>query len=103
MAPCCANALDLHPVVRRRSFYVGSAHDLDARLAQHAIGSADAYTAKRRPITLVWALESDRVDEAWALERKIKGWRRDKRIALIEGCLTDLPRLSRSGSHSESA
>jgi len=33
------------------------------------------------------------------LERKIKGWRRAKRIALIEGRFADLPGLSVSGSH----
>ena len=67
------------------SFYVGSTHDLDERLAQHAAGIGDAYTASRRPIELAYAAEFDRVDEAWAMERRIKGWRRDKRIALIEG------------------
>ena len=81
------------------SFYVGSAHNLDYRLGQHAMGSADAYTSKRRPVTVVWSLECAWVDEAWALERKIKGWRREKRVALIEGRLADLPGLSRSGPH----
>ena len=81
------------------SFYVGSARDLDNRMTQHAIGTADAYTESRRPVTLVWAHESERIDEAYGLERKIKGWRRDKRIALIEGRFADLPGLSASGSH----
>ena len=81
------------------SFYVGSARDLDARMTQHALGTDGSYTATRRPVELVWALESERVDEAHGLERKIKGWRREKRIALIEGRFVDLPRLSRSGPH----
>lgn len=33
------------------------------------------------------------------LERKIKGWRREKMIALIEGRYRDLPQLSLTGSH----
>src|ERR1700712_1795784 len=81
------------------SFYVGSARDLDNRMTQHAAGTADSYTESRRPVTLVWAHESERIDEAYVLERKIKGWRREKRIALIEGRFADLPGLSSSGSH----
>lgn len=81
------------------SYYVGSARDLDGRMTQHAIGTAGSYTARRRPVELVWALESERIDEAHVLERKIKGWRREKREALIEGRFADLPGLSRAGSH----
>jgi predicted GIY-YIG superfamily endonuclease len=36
---------------------------------------------------------------AYVLEHKIKGWRREKKLALISGRYNDLPRLSRSGSH----
>ena len=68
-------------------------------MGQHAVGTAGAYTSTRRPVVLVWAHESERVDEAYLLERKIKGWRRAKRIALIEGRFADLPGLSTSGSH----
>ena len=81
------------------SYYVGSTRNLDARLAQHAMGTVDAYTEQRRPLTLAWAQEYERVDEAWAMERRIKGWRRQKREALIEGRFDALPGLSTSGSH----
>jgi putative endonuclease len=83
------------------SLYVGSARDLDERMTQHSIGTAGSYTATRRPVALAWALESERIDEAYALERKIKGWRRAKRLALIEGRFADLPALSSSGSHQD--
>jgi putative endonuclease len=81
------------------SFYVGSARDLESRLQQHAIGSADAYTSSRRSIALAWAQECEHIEDAYVLEHKIKGWRREKKLALISGRYTDLPRLSRSGSH----
>jgi len=81
------------------SFYVGSTRNLDGRMTQHGIGAADAYTKTRRPVTLVWAQECERVDEAFALEHKIKGWRRAKKEALIEGRYCDLPALSKTGSH----
>lgn len=81
------------------SFYVGSARDLEQRVLQHAAGVVKGYTSTRRPVELVWALETERIDDAAALERQIKGWRRTKRLALIEGRLDDLPALSRAGSH----
>jgi putative endonuclease len=81
------------------SFYVGSARDLESRLQQHAIGGVDAYTRTRRPVALVWAQECEHVEDAYLLERKIKGWRREKKLALISGRYLDLPQLSRSRSH----
>jgi putative endonuclease len=81
------------------SFYLGSARDLEYRLQQHAIGCVDAYTETRRPVSLAWAQECEHIEDAYVLEHKIQGWRREKKIALIEGRFGDLPRLSRAGSH----
>ena len=78
------------------SFYVGCARNLEQRAAEHDAGVVAGYTQRHRPVELVWAHESERVDGAWALERQIKGWSRAKRVALIEGRFGDLPRLSRS-------
>jgi putative endonuclease len=44
----------------------------------------------------VWAHECERVDEAFALEKRIQGWSRAKREALIRGDYEALPGLSRS-------
>lgn len=76
--------------------YVGSTKDLEGRVEQHASGRGARYTSKRRPVSLVWAFETDRVDEAWALERQIHGWSRAKREALIAGQFEDLHGLSGS-------
>jgi putative endonuclease len=76
------------------SFYVGSARDLDQRMEQHAQGATDSFTAKRLPVGLVWYEQFDRIDDAFVAERKIKGWRREKKQALIEGRFRDLPALS---------
>jgi len=77
------------------SYYAGSARDLDVRMADHASGHGAEYTAKRLPVRLVWAEEFERVDDAWALERRIHGWSRAKKEALIDGRFDDLPTLSR--------
>jgi putative endonuclease len=76
------------------SFYVGSTVDLERRVSQHDLGEGAAYTRRRRPVRLVWAAQFARVDDAYAFEKQVQGWRRDKRIALIEGRYDDLPALA---------
>lgn len=77
------------------SYYVGSTRDLARRLEQHASGLGARYTSQRLPVVLVWAAEFDRVDDAYATEKKIQGWSRAKREALIAGDYDALPALSR--------
>ncbi|HEX2555969.1 MAG TPA: GIY-YIG nuclease family protein [Microvirga sp.] len=81
------------------SYYVGTsrAEDLDTRVSQHQQGTFGGYTAKRRPVTLVYSSHFDRIDEAIASERQIKGWARAKKEALIRGDFEALPGLSRRG------
>lgn len=80
------------------SFYAGSTTALELRLSEHQQGLGAEYTRRRRPVRLVWAAEFARVDEAFAMEKRIQGWGRRKRIALIEGRLGDLPSLSKRGA-----
>ncbi len=77
------------------SFYVGSTRDLERRVFEHNEGLGAAYTKRRRPVRLVWAAEFERIDAAYGYEKMIQGWRREKRIALIEGREADLPELAR--------
>ncbi|MCE4025466.1 GIY-YIG nuclease family protein [Microbacterium sp. Au-Mic1] len=69
------------------TFYAGSTNDLERRLAQHVAGEGAAYTRRRLPVTLVWHLECERVDEAFAWEKRIQGWSHAKRAAFIAGGL----------------
>ena len=68
-----------------KSFYVGSAtgDDLAIRINQHNQGYFPGYTFSRRPVELVWSQHFDRVTDAIAAERQIKGWSRAKKQALI--------------------
>ena len=77
------------------SYYVGSARNLENRIAQHLTGAGGAYTSKRMPVVLVFAQEFDRIDDAYFMEKRIQGWSRAKREALIEGRYNDLPQLSK--------
>jgi putative endonuclease len=77
------------------SYYAGSTRNLEHRLEQHAPGMGSVYTSTRLPVELLWCMEFDRVDEAYALEKRIQGWSRAKREALIAGEIAALPGLSR--------
>ena len=79
------------------SFYVGSTWDLERRVSEHNLGLGAAYTRRRRPVELVWAGDYERVDEAYAMEKRIQGWSRAKRQALIDGRTDDLTPLSSRG------
>jgi putative endonuclease len=79
------------------SYYVGTAQQgLERRLAEHERGLAAGYTAWRRPVELVFAQEFEAITDALAAERKLKGWNRAKKEALIRGDFDALPRLARS-------
>ncbi len=77
------------------TLYVGSTRDLDLRMEQHCAGRGAAYTSRRLPVELVWCFETSDVSTAWALERKLHGWSRAKREALIDGRFDLLPMLAR--------
>jgi putative endonuclease len=79
------------------SYYVGSTRSLPLRLEQHASGKGAIYTSTRLPIELMWSHEFDSVAEAYAVEKKLQGWSRAKREALISGRVELLPELSRRG------
>ena len=68
------------------SYYTGTARTtLEQRLAEHNSGHLDGYTATRRPVTLVYSQWFDRITDAIAAERQVKGWSRAKKEALIRG------------------
>jgi putative endonuclease len=79
------------------SFYVGSAtgDDLSPRIAQHQSGAYPGYTWSRRPVELVWSEHFERVTDAIAAERKLKGWSRSKKAALIGADWSSIRSLSR--------
>jgi len=56
-----------------------------------------AYTFKRRPVKLVFHETYDRVLDAIAREKQIKGWSRRKKEALIALEYDRLPSISRRG------
>jgi putative endonuclease len=85
------------------SYYTRSTRTtLEARLAEHNAGAYNGYTAKRRPVELVWSEAFERLDDAIAAERRIKGWSRAKKDALIAADWNEVRQLAkrRSGTAS---
>ena len=81
------------------SYYVGSTRTtLEERMAQHNAATFDGYTARRRPVTLVFSQEFDQITDAIAAERQLKGWRREKKEALIRGATDSLRDLAKAYS-----
>ena len=52
---------------------------------QHQSGAYPGYTFDRLPVQLVWSEHFDRITDANEVERKLKGWSRAKKEALIKG------------------
>jgi putative endonuclease len=53
-----------------------------------------SYTFMRRPVLLVWSLHFDDLTDAHETERRVKGWSRAKKEALIAGREAQLLALS---------
>lgn len=80
------------------SYYTGLTRSEmpEARVWHHNNATEpDSYTATRRPVKLVYAEHLDMVTDAIAAERKLKGWSRAKKEALIAGDWTLVQTLSK--------
>ena len=79
---------------RNGRFYVGVTSNIERRLSEHGAGEVEGYTKTFGPCELVWLTQCPSMIAAIQLEKQIKGWRRHKKIALIEGRYEDLPDLA---------
>jgi putative endonuclease len=78
------------------SYYTGTARGgLERRIAEHNAGTFGGYTAQRRPVTLVYSEWFERITDAIAAERQVKGWSRAKKEALMRGDFARLSKLSK--------
>lgn len=76
-------------------YYVGTTRGtLEKRVAEHNAGTFGGYTSGRRPVQLVYSQHFPNITDAISAERQLKGWRREKKEALIRGDLAVLPALA---------
>src|SRR5260221_13881246 len=85
------------------SYYTGHTDDIDRRIAQHHDGTFPGYTHDRRPLEVVWVDEYKTRIEALEAERKIKGWSRAKKEALIRKDWEAVQRLAKRRKSFETA
>ena len=69
---------------------------LEKRVSEHQTGKYRGYTFTRRPVQLLWSESFLRLTDAIACERRIKGWRREKKEALVRGDYDALKALART-------
>ena len=69
---------------RSRSLYTGVTGDLERRMIEHRDGLVAGFTTRYRVFRLVHLEMFGDVAAAIAREKEIKGWRREKKIRLIE-------------------
>jgi len=66
------------------TLYVGMTNDLYKRVHQHKTGEIEGFSSKYHCDRLVYWESFDEVVNAINREKQLKGWRRSKKIALIE-------------------
>ena len=77
------------------SYYTGTTRgQIEQRVAEHQSGHYPGFTSKRRPVVLAYSDYFDRIADAITAERKVKGWTRAKKEALMAGDFQRLSELS---------
>jgi putative endonuclease len=81
------------------SYYTGiTKQEIEGRVWEHNnLPLEKSYTFKRRPVELVFTETYDRLLDAIAREKQIKGWSRRKKEELIALNYGGLPAMSRRG------
>jgi putative endonuclease len=65
------------------SLYTGVTNDIARRVQEHRTAGNDSFTGRYRLTRLIYVETTADIWEALAREKQIKGWRRDKKSALI--------------------
>ena len=69
---------------KSRTLYTGTTSDLVRRVWQHKQGEGSAFTARYKIKSLVYYEGFATAEDAIGWEKRIKGWLRAKKVALIE-------------------
>ncbi|PWG03254.1 endonuclease [Sphingosinicella humi] len=69
---------------RHGTLYVGVTSDLPKRIHEHRIGAVPGFTRRHRIKHLVYFEAHEGIEAAIIREKRIKEWRRDWKIELIE-------------------
>ena len=64
--------------------YAGITNNLERRIYEHSNKLTKGFTVKYNVKKLVWYEQFQTAYDAISAEKKIKGWKRDKKVALIK-------------------
>jgi len=67
-----------------RTLYIGMMDNLERRLWEHKTKAVEGFSKTYNMGWLVWYAATNDVREAIAAEKRLKGWTRAKKVALIE-------------------
>lgn len=70
--------------VHNTVLYTGITNDIGRRMDEHRRKAISGFTAKYNIIKLVWYETFLSPTEAIAAEKRIKGWRRERKLSLIK-------------------
>jgi len=77
------------------SYYTGITNNIEKRIVEHNHSpNKTSYTYSRRPVKIVFYETFQNPNDAILWEKRIKGWSRKKKEALINGDFEELKRLS---------
>jgi putative endonuclease len=69
---------------KSRVLYIGVTNNLERRIVEHQQKFVEGFTSQYNVSRLVYFEPFGDVREAIAREKQLKGWRREKKVALIE-------------------
>lgn len=67
-----------------KTLYGGVTNDLHRRVFEHKAKTIAGFTSKYNITRLVYFEDTERIEDAIAREKQLKGWTRAKKIVLIE-------------------
>lgn len=83
---------------RSRVLYIGVTNDLERRMHEHRGGHYPGFTRRYNVDRLVYSEQFDQAIVASARETQLKGWRRDRKVTLIEAVNPEWVDLSEAGA-----
>ena len=66
-----------------RTLYIGVTNDIVRRMSEHKSGAVEGFTKRYHVQKLVYLEFTKDVYAAISREKQLKGWRREKKVALI--------------------
>ena len=64
--------------------YIGVTNDLERRITEHRSGLIHGFSRRYNVTKLVYCEECGEIEDAIVREKQLKGWRRSRKVALIE-------------------